>query len=115
MADDKDGKIGGIGKAKSANQIEKTEQVDTVGGVKKAGKVSAVKGAGATSGAAGGQLLTPADREPLFKMIEEEAEKLFGKDSSIPQEQKDAIAKAVKMAVDAAIIDEEGGDEDEES
>ena len=97
-----DKKIGGVKSAKVTTGIEGTQQVGEVSKVKKAAQVSAVKGAGAVKGARVDNQLSSADRDQIFDMIGEEAEKLFGK-----SKQREVVENAVKMAIDAGIIDEE--------
>ena len=53
--------------------------------------------------------LSPEERGRLFSMVEEEAGKLFGKEG-LPESRREKLEAAVKMAIDAAII-EENGDE----
>ena len=50
--------------------------------------------------------MTPQEREHLFSLINEEADKLFGPDG-LPESQRETVEGAVRMAVDAAIIDED--------
>ena len=50
--------------------------------------------------------MTPEEREHLFKLIHEEAEKLFGP-NGLPQSQRDTVETAVKMAIEASIVEEE--------
>ena len=82
-------------------QVDRTKQVSGVGGVDGNGR-------GAT------RVMSAAEREQLLAMVNEEAEKIFGK-SGIPAEQREIIASAVKQTIEAAIIEEAGaGDSDED-
>ena len=111
MAKKKDVKIGGVKRTKGATGVEQTESVGEVKGVKKARSVGGVKGVG-KAGAGGGKLpITAAERDQLFQMINEEAEKMFEGSSILPEEQKKIVTDAVKMAVDASVIDEEDEEE----
>lgn len=49
--------------------------------------------------------LTAAEREHIFQLIDEEAKKLFGQ-KGLPESKKTTITNAVKMAIDAGIVDE---------
>ena len=110
MVDEIKGK-GKVGDIKS-KQIEETRKT---GAVKQVGKTSAIDNVKAVSGNARGstRVMTAAEREKLFKMVNEEAEKLFG-DSGIPQSQRQAIEDAVKYTLDAAIIDDNEDDNEDE-
>lgn len=50
--------------------------------------------------------MTAAEREHLFSLVKEEAERLFGEDG-LPKEKRETVETAVKMALDAAIPEEE--------
>jgi hypothetical protein len=107
---DKTGKIGGkkIGGVKQTTQsdsVDGAESVDDVGSVKKAGGVGGVSGT-SRAGNRGTRTMTMADREKLFSMVSDEAEKLFKK-GQIPAEQREVIEEAVKMAIDAGLLEEE--------
>lgn len=88
-----------VHKPESVGQVDRTKQVSGVGGIDAGGR-------GAT------RVMTAAEREQLLAMVNEEAEKIFGK-SGIPDEQRQIIESAVKQTIEAAIIDDEDGDEDE--
>lgn len=49
--------------------------------------------------------LTAADRAQIFKLVEEETERMV-KSGTIPRTRKKTITGAVKMAIDSAIIEE---------
>ncbi len=109
MSNDKDnkrGKIGGISGTGSSKGIEKASNIGHVDQVK---KTDAIAGTGAIGGVSNRKpttLMTAADRQRLFSMIDEEAEKLLGQSGLSPEHRK-AVQDAVKMAVDAATVDEE--------
>jgi len=105
----KKGKIGGIKSTGGAKNIEKAGRVSDVGEVEKASAVGGVKGARSVQRKATG-VMTKAERDSLFQMIDEEADKLFGEDG-LPKKQQEVVQKAVKMAVDASIIDEDEKDQ----
>lgn len=93
----KDDKIKGISKTKSVDQVSKVKEVSRVSGVKGTEKIALRR---ATT------IMTSAEREKFFKMIEEEADKLAN-EGVIPKNEKDLVSKAVKMAIDSGIIDED--------
>lgn len=111
----KKGKVGGIKETQTSKQVEKTEQVGRIGKIKESSAVGKVGKAGRSQGPVPGEVLTPADRDPLYRLIDEETEKILGATGDISDEQREAIANAVKMAVDAAIVneDDEEGEEEE--
>jgi len=110
---DKPGKVGGkrIGGVKQTTEsgaVEETKSVSDVGSVKKTAGVGGIKG---TAGATGSRKpMTLAEREKLFGIISEEAEKLLKK-SGLSAEQQEIIENAVKMAVDTGLSEDDDGDE----
>ncbi len=109
MADDKkigDKKIGRVDLTKQTSDVEKAGTVDEVSSVKGATGVGAVGRAGGIGARKGTRTMTAAERQQLFNMINEEADKLFGEGSPLAS-QKNVLKNAVKMAVDSGIIDEE--------
>lgn len=97
-------KIGKVGKSDQLKGVQKTENVSEVEQVK---KTSGVSGVGRTLEGTRRptRTMTVAEREKLFGMIQEEAEKLF-KDSGLPAAQREVIENAVKIAVDSALVDD---------
>ncbi len=93
----KDDKIKGISKTKAVDQITKVDEVSKVAGIKGADKIALRR---ATT------IMTSAEREKFFKMIEEEADKLAD-EGLIPKKEKNVVSKAVKMAIDSGIIDDD--------
>lgn len=104
MANDKDDKkIKGIGATTRASEVEKLKEVERV---KAAGAVSGVKGAGAIASRRATTIMTAAEREKFFRMIEEEADKLAS-EGAIPKRDKAVVSKAVKMAIDSGVLEED--------
>lgn len=102
-----DGTKGLTGGASSVERSQATGQ--TTG----AGKISNVEQVDATQaqGRAGAirrptRPMTNAEREMLFKLIEEEAEKLAA-EGLIPAAKKPVVKEAVKLTVDASLIEDE--------
>lgn len=50
--------------------------------------------------------MTAAEREHLFRLIHEEADKMFGP-NGLPESQRDTLEGAVRMTVDAAVVEDE--------
>lgn len=98
MADEK--------KIKGITGTQKTDSVDKLQGVDEVKKAESVKGIKATQGIAlrrATTLMTSAEREKFFKMIDEEAERLAA-EGAIPKRDKNIVTKAVKMAVESGIL-----------
>ena len=106
MVKDKKGKLGGIKSTSSSDIVKRAEAVSDIKKVKKTASIGKVKGAGRITGQKGIRTLSSADREMLRAMIDEEAQTLFST-SGFSKKQQETIIKAVKMAVDMGIIDEE--------
>ena len=91
--------------------IQSTKIVGTskVGSVDQVQAATRQERAGAVRG--GTREMTPAEREYLFRVVHEEADKLFGPDG-LPEKKRETVEGAVKMALDAAILDakEDEGD-----
>ena len=101
-----DKKIGGVQSTTETRGVGATSGVEGVGGVK---SITGIGGVGSTSRVGRRRttkILSAADREHLFKMINEEAEKLFGA-SGMSSGERTVLADAVKMSIDAGIVDED--------
>ena len=103
---DKDSKIGGVKPTTKTTSVEGTESVSGVTGVKPTSAVGAAGGVGSATKRRPTRVMSPAEREELFKIINEEADKLFGPDG-LPEHQREVVKSAVKMAVAGGILDEE--------
>ena len=87
----------------------KTTGIDSVSGVDASDevvKVGSVQGATGIKEAKKTRVMTSAEREQIFKLVQEEADKLF-EQGLIPKEKKNTVIKAVEMAIDSSIIDED--------
>ena len=110
MADKKDDtKIGGVKSTKVTTGVESTEAVGTVGGVKATSSIGGVGRAGSIGKQRGTRTMSFEEREQLFKMINEEAEKMF-KSSGMSKDKQQMVAEAVKIAVDSGLLEEEQDD-----
>lgn len=105
-SDDK--KIKGVGSTSKAKGVESTEAVGEVGGVKATSAVSGVRRAGAVDGTRLTRNMTLAEREELFRMIDQEADKLFSASGLTPAKRK-VVESAVKMAIDAGLLPDAAG------
>ena len=110
MADDKkkigDKKIGRVDLTKQSADVDKAGAVSGISSVKATAGIGAVGGTSGINKRRGTRVMTLAEREQLFEMINEEADKLFGQGSPLAS-QKDVLKKAVKMAVDSGLIEDE--------
>ena len=107
-----DKKIEQVRSTKETSGVEGTEAVSGVSGVKATSAVSGVKRTGAVGKASLTTALTTSQRDKLFSMIHEEAEKVFAA-TPLSKSKRQTIESAVKMAIDAALVDDESDDEDE--
>lgn len=106
-----DTKVGGVKSTKGTSEVEGTEAVDSVGVIKSTSGVGGVGRAGAVgSKRRSTRTMTLEEREELFKMINEEADKMF-KNSGLSAEKRALVESAVKMAVDSGLIDEDDNDD----
>ena len=105
-SDDKKGGVKGIKGSGGARGAQKTGAVEGIEEVQKATATGKVKGVERAQKSGANKPMTLAEREELLKMISQEADKLFGK-SGVPNEQREVVEEAVKMAVDSVLVDEE--------
>jgi predicted AAA+ superfamily ATPase len=99
-------KIGEVTSTGRTREVRSTAQVSEVEAVRGAGavdRVLGVQGVGKTSSA---RAITSDQRDRLMNLVAQEAEKL-AKDGSIPKSQRDVVERAVKMVIEAALIDGE--------
>lgn len=102
----KKGKIGEIKSAETASEVESTGAIGGIHKVKPTSAVGGVSGAGKIGKRGATRIMSAAEREELLRMIDQEAEKMFG--NALPSEKRKAVVQAVKMAVDSGISAEEG-------
>lgn len=99
---DKKNRVGGI---LGSSGVRRASSVRDVEEVKKTGEISRVERTGKSQRKIT-RLMSAAEREKLFQMINEEAEKLFG-ENGLPKEQREIVENAVRMAIDASIAEDE--------
>jgi hypothetical protein len=99
---------GGIDKIKetgASEVVKKISKVDSVDEVAPITKVGGVKQAGGVSGARISREMTTQEREKLFRIVDEEADKLFTGSTSIGAKRKKLVQEAVKMAIDSGLLE----------
>ena len=112
MVDKVDGKkTGKLKGTAGTGGVDDSQDVSGVGKASATGKVSKVGATGSDGVRRPTRTMTLAEREELFSIINEEAQKIF-KNSDLPDEQREVVVRAVEMAVDSALID--GGDDEDE-
>ena len=100
-----------LDKVKSTENVGQVQEAPGIGGIGAVGKTQAVGsagGAGTIQRRRATRTMTLEEREALMKIMNEEAEKMFGQAS--PQHRK-IVEGAVKMTIDAALgeeIDDKG-------
>lgn len=99
-----DKKVGGVGSRSTT--VRGTESVSEVTKVKATSGIGGVKGAGAIGKRRPTRVMSLAERQELFNLIDEEAEKMFAS-GALPAEKKQLVQQAVKMAVDSGLMEEE--------
>jgi hypothetical protein len=105
---DKDSKIGKVDSASRSRAVKETE---ALGGVEQTKRVEKVKGVQQTASVSKvGQVVSKAEHAQLMRMVEEEADSMFG--SSMSEDRKRLLKSAVKMALDSGLIIAEEEDED---
>ena len=103
-----DKKIGAVGSSQSTKGVKATENVSEVDKVKGAASVRGVSGVSRVSGTGPLGAITLEQRERLMTLVSEEAEKLAAQ-GVIPKSQREIVEQAVKMVIDASLI--EGGND----
>lgn len=107
-----DGKIKGVKSTDKTSEVEKTKQVGSVKGVKATSSIGAIGGVTSVGGRRKTRTMTLEEREEIFRLINEEADKIFA-NSGLPKEKRDLVQNAVKMAVDSGLVDKENSEEGE--
>ena len=93
-----DKRVGEISGATQAKGVQSTENISGVEGVKPTGEVGAIQGVSGSGKRRPTRTMTLAEREELFRIIGEEADKV------LPPKQRELVKNAVKMAVDAGLL-----------
>ena len=101
-----DKKISGVQSTTETKSVEGTESVSSVGSIKPASSVGGVGSAMRVSRRRATCIMSSQERDQLFQMITEEADKLVS-EGILPKGQKDVLSRAVQKAVDVGFVDEE--------
>ena len=101
-----DKKIDGVTSTRQAESVKEALAVSEVQNVKATSGVGTVKSTGSVRSRQSTRVMSLEEREQLFKMIGEEADTLF-KGSGMSEQRKQMVQNAVKMAVDAGLLEEE--------
>lgn len=101
--------IKGISASDATKAVKATHSVSEVEKVKGASAVKGVSGVAGVKQASGVGTIRFEQREKLFSMITEEAQKLAAQ-GIIPKNQREVVEKAVQMVIDAALLDENDDD-----
>lgn len=105
MSRKKDDKsISGVSGSGATKGVKSTSSVSEVDKVKGATAVRGVSGVQGVKGAGGVSSISFEQREKLFSMVTEEAEKLAAQ-GFIPKNQRDVVEQAVRMIIDSALVD----------
>ena len=98
-----------VSTVKSAGELGKVQSADTVSEVKSIKGAASVGGVESVTGISKRRptrVMSLAERDHLFAMIQEEAEKIFA-GGQLSDEQKKVVTSAVKMAVDSSLVEGE--------
>jgi hypothetical protein len=103
QSDDKK-KIGGVSSSQGTKGVKATEGVSEVERVKGASAIRGVSGVSGVGRAGAIGAMSFEQREKLLSIVSQEAEKLANQ-GALPKSQKEIVEAAVKMAIDASLIE----------
>ena len=100
-------KITGRGKTSGTTPVQPTKTVESskIGGVDQVKRTDRQQSSSAVTGS-GGQISAEM-REKIFQLIDEEADKMFGANSGLPDHKKETLKDAVKMAIQGGALEDE--------
>lgn len=101
---DKKGKVGEVKSTSRAREVARTEHVDGVDKVESTAGVLGVGGVRGVGRTGSVKALSMDQKDRLLSLITEEADRL-AKEGAIPTSQRSVVEKAVKMVIDAAMLD----------
>ena len=101
-----DKKVSLVGSTTEATGVQGTEGVSGISSIRPTSGVRGIGGPAGITRRRATRIMTPAERDQLFNMINEEAEKLEAQ-GILPTRQKETVSKAVKMAVDSGIVEDD--------
>ena len=99
-----DKKIGAVSSSASAKGVKATESLSEVDKVKGASAIKGISGVSGVGKAGAIGALNLEQRERLMTIISEESQKLAAQ-GVISNRQRDLVEQAVKMAIDATLIE----------
>ena len=102
--------VSGVQSTTETKSVEGTESVSGVGSIKPTSSVGGIGGATRVTRRRATRIMSSQERDQLFQMISEEADKLVS-EGILPKGQKDVVSRAVRMAVDAGLVDEDDKEE----
>jgi hypothetical protein len=105
-----DGKVKGVKSTSSTSEVDKAQHVDSVKGVKATSTIGAIGGVGAVGTRRATRTMTLEEREQLFKLIDDEAGKVFAH-SGLSKEKRELVQNAVKMAVDSGLLEKKDSED----
>jgi hypothetical protein len=105
---DDDKKIGAIGSSGSTKGVKATESLSEIDKVKGASGVQGVTGVSGVGKAGAIGSISIEQREKLMTIVAEEAQKLAAQ-GIISKSQREVVEQAVKMAIDASLIEAQEG------
>lgn len=98
--------IGGVSGARGAEQVRRAAEIAEVSKVQQAAGVGGVQRVGGIGGKRRPtRVMSVAEREKIFEMIDQEAERLF-REGGVPEGQRSLVKAAVKMAIDTGLVEE---------
>jgi hypothetical protein len=101
-----DKKVGVVQSTRQTTNVEGAGAVSNVGNVKATSAVGGIKRSSGITKERLTRSMSAAEREELFRMINEEADKMFGSEG-VPEARRQVVETAVKMAIDAGIVVDE--------
>ena len=102
--DDDKKKIGGVDASKSAKGVRATESVSEVERVRATSAVKGVSGVSGVGKAGAIGAMSFEQRERLLSIVTQETDKLVSQ-GAIPKSQREVVETAVKMAIDASLLE----------
>lgn len=101
---DNDKKVSGVTSSSSTKGVKATESVSEVGKVKEAAAVKGVAGVAGVGKAGALGSVSFEQRAKLMSIVSEETERLIAQ-GVIPKSQRDVVEQAVKMVIDASLLE----------
>lgn len=100
-----DKKIGRVDPNDITKEIKESGAVHGVSSVKSTDRVKGITDTGLPRKRNATRVMTLAEREELFKLVSEEAKKIFP-EGTLPESKREIIEGAVKMALDSVLVED---------